>query len=72
MVLGFGNYLNAGTTRGRADGFSVEAELRTRCDSATLQQVLPQMRTLKGQAASCIEMYRMHAACMVSRVPRAI
>jgi len=38
MILGFGNYLNAGTTRGRADGFSVE--------------VLPQMRALKGQAGS--------------------
>lgn len=38
MVLGFGNHLNAGTARGRADGFSVE--------------VLPQMRALKGQASS--------------------
>lgn len=38
MVLGCGNYLNAGTSRGRADGFSVE--------------VLAQMRSLKGQAGS--------------------
>eukprot|EP00931_Biecheleriopsis_adriatica_P037871 TRINITY_DN2171_c0_g1_i1.p1 TRINITY_DN2171_c0_g1~~TRINITY_DN2171_c0_g1_i1.p1 ORF type:complete len:1060 (+),score=245.24 TRINITY_DN2171_c0_g1_i1:76-3255(+) len=36
LALSVGNYLNAGTSRGRADGFSVE--------------VLTQMRTLKGQA----------------------
>jgi len=38
LALSVGNYLNAGTNRGRADGFSVE--------------VLAQMRTLKGQARS--------------------
>lgn len=38
ITLNVGNYLNAGTSRGRADGFSVE--------------VLSQMRALKGQAAS--------------------
>mmetsp|Transcript_94277 Transcript_94277/g.167647 ORF Transcript_94277/g.167647 Transcript_94277/m.167647 type:complete len:1002 (-) Transcript_94277:30-3035(-) len=36
LALSVGNYLNAGTSRGRADGFSVE--------------VLEQLRTLKGQA----------------------
>ncbi|CAE7212228.1 FMN2 [Symbiodinium natans] len=38
ITLHVGNYLNAGTSRGRADGFSVE--------------VLSQMRALKGQATS--------------------
>ncbi|CAJ1416928.1 unnamed protein product, partial [Effrenium voratum] len=38
LVLAVGNHLNAGTARGRADGFLVD--------------VLPQMRALKGQGGS--------------------
>lgn len=41
LVLSMGNHLNAGTSRGRADGFGIE--------------VLVQLPVLKGQAATFIE-----------------